>query len=351
MASLKSLISTHIKRGMSYTVQTYGHFRSRFAPVLILLLTVACSDNGPKDVDSNNELIWHSLGPFQGPIRTVYDSDETGILVGSTSALSRSLNNGSTWTLDSLNWWRVMTLGSSGRLWAVFENRLHLSNNAGYAWNPILSLGETSWDAVLAMGDSILLVGSTSALTAPLYCSQDLAETWVGITTGFAHPVESYNVRVWSLARTDNGQVFAGTTAGIYRSADTGLTWERSSNGFAEDQDDLSINVLSLGVDSQGILYAGSWIGVGVYRSMDSGNTWQYSGLDHVATVTMVSHPSGALLAGTNAGVYGTFDHGESWIYLGLEDLDVRAIFINGGGTILVGSQNHGGLRRANPNW
>lgn len=351
-------------RGMKRARETTKLAQTLLASVLLslpILATAGCSadssadsDDEPTGPDTSNQLTWESMeAPYQGQIHSVYISEQSGILVGTSSGLCRSLDDGETWVIDPEGGTcRLVTSTPGGQLWAVVNNLLHRSDDAGSSWDAVLTLGEKSWDAVVGIGDSIILVGSDSAIPAPVCRSNNLGGNWEEVITGFDHPVESYIVGVWSLLKISDNDVLAGTTAGIYKSVDAGLTWSRSSNGFATDQENLSIFVLSLGMDSEGTLYAGSWIGVGIYRSTDEGSTWEYSGLDHVATMFMVPHVSGPLLAGTSSGIYATFDHGDSWIYLGLDEMDIRGIaFDVSGTTIYAGGVHHGALWRAASNW
>ncbi|TAL66919.1 MAG: T9SS type A sorting domain-containing protein, partial [Bacteroidetes bacterium] len=119
-----------------------------------------------------------------------------------------------------------------------------------------------------------------------------------------------YCATVYSLAESNNGDMYAGVRDGIYKSTDLGISWKRV---FKVDKDNSSILI-----DREGIIYAG--FDQCFFRSTDNGQTWDslmtfvHSPFEVTSIVMNSKNEIFVALSGT--GIYKTTDKGNSWIKL-----------------------------------
>jgi photosystem II stability/assembly factor-like uncharacterized protein len=171
------------------------------------------------------------------------------IFVGSNLGISRSTDNGDSWTqVNPITGIRSLTINSSGHIFAA-------------------------WGAI--------------------YRSTDNGNTWTRL-----YPI-SGSISVYALAINSSGHIFAGTqfVDGILRSTDNGETWTPVNTGLTNR------NIYALTINSKGHIFAASYYD-GVFRSMDNGESWTpvNTGLTTRRSLSLAVNPSGYLFVGTGGG-------------------------------------------------
>lgn len=193
-------------------------------------------------------------------------------------------------------------------------------------------------------GDGGQLLAGT--IGSGLFLSTDRGLTWAATEGGLGRVI------VHSLARSDDGVVYAGGPSGIYSSDDAGASWRREEGAcalggvlslatapgavlagtaggvYVNDGAQTGWTLLTGGLGRQtiftiavdphdnGRFYAGCW-GNNILVSADRGATWapMHNGLETLSVHSLAVSPSrpGTMYAGTVEGVYCTNDGGASW--------------------------------------
>ncbi len=208
--------------------------------------------------------------------------DGTYILVGTSTGILRSADDGDTW--ESANG----TIPASGTNW-VF--RFRLVNEVLFA---VMSGNMNSGGGI--------------------YRSADHGTTWTSCNTGLSGSFS----RVRDLVSV-NGDLYCGLALNVYRSTDMGSTWTAMN-----DEGDTPVSVMALGVVGNRLLASVFDFGNILY-SDDQGVTWTEADCSSQGSVDSSIEPySGDLYALQYVEVHRSEDNGATWsIYHG--GLDTEA--------------------------
>src|SRR3989338_7692059 len=249
--------------------------------------------NGSKHLFSSTNLgdTWSrvtndSLIDHQPSNSLLVDNDDI-VYVGISEGVSRSTDNGVTWSYTAAS--------ASLTLACVTSARCEL-----YAYGPIGMLYRTQDSArtwtVSGTSQSHLVADSAGVLHAvndgdgAVYRSTNNGATWVhtnfGLGGTLVHGLTPHGSRMY--ASTSGG--------GVFRSTNGGISWLPTNAGVAVS--DVRDIVLVPG----GVLAAGTW-GGGVLLSTDNGDSWTAanSSLSDLFVRYLLALPSGRLIAVTHA--------------------------------------------------
>jgi photosystem II stability/assembly factor-like uncharacterized protein len=229
----------------------------------------------------------------------------TTLLLGTSSGVLRSTDNGSTWT--TLN----SGLINSGRIAPI-------SAMAGSSDNAMYALSQTSYQL------------------ATIYRLPSNATSWqtVGI-------LDSLTWSVRDMAVT-NSAIYLSAYDRIIRSTDNGSTWQLA---WVSSTTGNYVTVGSLASSGLTVFAATS---NGLLRSDNNGATWRSGGLENQSIARVIVSDS-TLIAATNSGqVFFSRDNGSTW--LGTDILGLGSNYINGlavGGSSVYASVGNSGVYRS----
>ncbi len=219
----------------------------------------------------------------------------------------------------------VLAAGGTGQCWRSTDN--------GSSWQ-----GFTQSSPVQAFIETSPGIFFAATLGSGVKRSSDAGATWLDSGNGLTDSV------VYSLERTSNGIVLAGTSTGIFRSTNGGLLWARTftTSGAVSDisatdgglcfavvqwgdvyrSTDAGVSwaalnaglcALAVEVDHLGFVFVGK-CGSGVSRSTDSGNSWSPTSLDY-GYITSLSEDSsvGIFVTDQGWGIHRSVDNGQTW--------------------------------------
>lgn len=196
-------------------------------------------------------------------------------------------------------------------------------------WQPVatdFAAGQIIW-TIAYDKDNNIMAGTWGG---KIYRSEDDGQTWSVINSDMT---VAY---IWSLAKGQGDQLFAGTERGIYRSDDNGKTWASAALDTCD--------IRSIVYGSDGTLYAGAW-GRGVYASNDNGTSWHTvnSGLSCLAIQSLSMNSASELYAATfGGGIYKSADKGQSWQQLNISYPHVWAVNAAPNGKVYAGTYGDG---------
>ncbi len=255
------------------------------------------------------------------------------VFVGSDRGVSRSTNQGLTWSLLDVGapWYGILVsslfVDSSTLFLGSPWEGVYASTDSGTTWiKKSNGLADSVVMAILA-DEGYLFAGTDGG---GIYRSTDNGNSWqsssVGLGAGDAQ-------RVYGLASA-GGVIVAGTRAGAYRSTDHGSTWSVAASGLS------SKDIASLGTCGTAFL-AGTY-GAGVYRSTDGGNNWQWSSTGWVSGNVRAFSTVGDVVFGGSYGdsvVYKSTDGGIQWSpsKTGVASKSIVGLAVDGT-TLLAGS-------------
>lgn len=302
---------------------------------------------------------WQRLNFRSGIVYTLGSYGST-VFVGTIGGLSRSTDNGETWTNTSngLGGARGYSLvAHSSYLFAGTTRGVFRSTDGGANWVQMNNgLGEYS---VLSMASSgqTLFAGTFNNGT---FISNDDGQSWLPSTNGIGY-YEAYQMLVVG------ANVYAACGGGVYRTSDQGRSWTELKRGSSSLLNSRSLAVVGstifAGTRSQGLYRLTSsdvWVladsglpredifamtgkdqyllagffGPGIYRSGNLGQTWAAVNQGFID-----SNVSGFATLGANVfasvrenGVYVTNDNGQNWRAMnkGITCLDAQALTVHG---------------------
>ncbi|MBI5196592.1 MAG: hypothetical protein HZB79_09040 [Deltaproteobacteria bacterium] len=189
--------------------------------------------------------------------------------------------------------------------------------------------------SVIEDADGAIFIGTEGG---GIYKTTDNGNTWLPASSGLANPF------VYSLAKTPDGSMFAGTKAGIFKSTNQGMNWileTGASKGHL---------VPFVSSNKEGKVYASIW-GSGVCKKID--NDWKLYSINDELHNTFVNGitftKDGAALAATEGGVYGLGKGENKWRFVGLLEYLVQSIVIDNSGHIYA-SVWGSGIQRSKDN-
>jgi hypothetical protein len=229
------------------------------------------------------------------------------VLLSSAQLYSQWVNVPNGLSTNKIFW----TLASSGNnVFAGNNNGVYISTNDGTSWS-LTSLDKPGFSL---LADGVNLYAGT---IHGVYLSTNNGNNWTQLV------VTTYSV--WGLAKNGDN-IFAGTNGnGVYRSTNNGQNWEQTS---------LSTNkvVSSMAVIENNV-FAGDWTSPTVWVSTDNGINWivTYLGGEYPRVVLSLAAKGSNIYAGTdNDGIFISSNNGLNWMKSGLNIASINSIIING---------------------
>lgn len=143
-----------------------------------------------------------------------------------------------------------------------------------------------------------------------VFRSTDGGASWLSRTTGLG------GARVYTLAVSSAGTVYAGTSRGVFKSTNRADTWTPASTGLGDLNHATS---MATSPAAPNTIYAGTQ--AGVFKSTDAGGTWASSGLTDVSfIIAIAADPADARTVYASAGYAGLYkstDGGATWFVAG----------------------------------
>jgi hypothetical protein len=268
----------------------------RTTAVAVLLLC-ACGGEGWKKTTA-------LPGTNPGCISLLLDGDV--IFVGHSQGLSKSTDDGATWSDSS--------------------NGLPHPGGASTGISPVEAL-LVDQDAILAGTDD------------GTYASMDNGATWVNANAGMPSDVSPYAfalVGTVALVGMNTGSHDSGRTGGVFRSPDQGVSWAQSSTGLS--QTDGAISFAQLG----GKVF--TCFGMTIASSTDKGQTWTISASPGMSNCLWLEQDGTNLYAATaSAGVFRSTD-GTNWTAAskGLPTGEIVSTLLFNAGKLYAGTDKSG---------
>jgi photosystem II stability/assembly factor-like uncharacterized protein len=238
---------------------------------------------------------------------------ETRILLGTVGAgLLQSQDGAASWTpvsgLNQNSILEVQVVANPGEAFYVGTAAgISRSTDEGTTWTSVSNGIPTNPPTPVA---SLLIPSGGAAFLAGtyhgLYRSTDSAGSWSPVTAGLPAQV------IYSLAGDPGSSdvVYAGTEEGVFKSTDGGANWSAANTGITGSL------VYDVAVVGGAVFAAGE---DGVFRSTDGGASWsELAGLPNAAAHAIAFDAAGSTLyAGTYAGVWESGDFGTTWTRVG----------------------------------
>ncbi len=209
-----------------------------------------------------------------------------------------STNNGTSWTLTSLNNQYVISFAVNGN--NIFAGTdgigVYLSTNNGTIWTQA-GLNSRSVPSLAVNGINIF-----AGTDYGVYLSTNNGTNWTLTSLQFTIG--------WSLA-VSGSNIFAGTqNNGVYLSTNNGTNWTQTSLN--------NQNVYSLAVNGNNIFAGTGYPGNGLYLSTNNGTTWTQTSLNNVSAFSLAVNGNnifaGIYLYNIYDGVMVSNDNGGNWI-------------------------------------
>ncbi len=205
--------------------------------------------------------------------------------------LFRSSDNGTSWT-QLTNGLVQMTqakiaFDSSGSIVLALSpqnlanHRFYRSSNNGDSWDQTSSVLTSNINSLAINSSNVLFAGTGSA---GIFASTDLGDTWTPMNKGLT------NLTISEIAISRTGQIFTSTYPdSIYKLNNNDTLWTKVNNGFAYDIEFDQMDNIYMGTEK------------GVLLSTNNGQNWTSLGLDsfHVSCLKFTS--TGYLIAGTDS--------------------------------------------------
>ena len=227
-----------------------------------------------------------------------------------------STDSGATWHNIDLNiddqqgWWESVIRTRDGSLLVGSHWGLYRSTNNAASWQKVDGPATIVHFALAQTQDSLLYdlrsYPGTSNDTGQLFSSSDDGVTWKSVS-----PKIPGRMNYIAVAPDGNAVTCDPYSMKLFRTKSG--TVEDHSNDINSPKDLIDEYMQSLGSDSAGILYAGTSFGVS--RSTDSGATWSDFSVPNGFVSSLMSHPSGLLLASSSwgGGLWHSKNNGVTW--------------------------------------
>ncbi|EMY77800.1 SH3 domain protein [Leptospira weilii serovar Ranarum str. ICFT] len=259
---------------------------------------VAATNNGSIFISTDKGKSWKKLVP-----------QALGTSIGKVNKLI--LVNKEIWVAASgENGGGVWKTANTGKSWAQFSTAQGLSSNDVY-------------DLAFQKDGSII-----TATEKGMSQTKDGGQTWTSNVNG-----EELNMKILSIAVSQDGKVFAGTTNGLYAFIESSgvfggakFSWNRIGKG----ESNMGDSIYSVGVTPSGEIFAGTELGVSKSNTKD---LKKWAGVGGKSVVNAIYMDSSRILIGTDNGLNISTDNGLSWVTYkkenGIASNRVDAISVN----------------------
>ncbi len=209
--------------------------------------------------------------------------------------------------------WSIAVDPVNGKIWAATENGVYISRDDGVTWE-LRGLSGKDVRSVIAVGEDHVWAATWG------YGVYELSQA-----TGYAFVERNDGLTftaVHALAKTSNGDIYAGTFGGgVMKLAGGSGTWETTNIPYNF--------VWTLGIDANDKIYAGTY-GDGVYVSSNAGANWTSlnDGLPNLYIYSIAVNTSNEVFASAWAsGVYKLNTNKDgNWSQLGLQGTKITSV-------------------------
>jgi len=257
---------------------------------------------------------------YGGTACSIIGTNTGTILVAKADKIYRSTDQGNNWMLVLTAWDDIICFGrnyTSNYLYAGritnsqhTQGGIYRSTDDGMSWI-FKGLDGRRVNNIFVNNDGTVFAACSSGDVnwGGIWKSTDNGNTWTESLSAL------YDV--FSIAKDDNGNLYAGTEdiestgwGALLKSEDNGQTWHRIGHFEGTSK------VRGVTIDHNGVIYAATGGGSYVYRSLDGGINWDQvlSGIDWWEIYPMVTNSINRVYLGTcGEGVYFTEDAGTTW--------------------------------------
>jgi photosystem II stability/assembly factor-like uncharacterized protein len=262
-------------------------------------------------VSLDDGLSWSSTGPEGAGVLSLAVAANGTIYAGTSGeGILLSVDGGVHWRAANEEtkgtFVPILQATSSGTVWALADNLVYSSADAGQTWRQEGPKGfEARSLAVDRLASETIYI---AGLDEGVAISQDEGGTWEILETDLPRT----DFICLGVDPADPRTAYLGTRgSGLFKTTDGGRIWVPSSKGVGNTV----VTALLQHPHRPQTLYAGTVHGV--YNSIDSGQSWTLiSGGEremYVQALAVDSLDSEIIYAGTDSGVYVSRDSGESW--------------------------------------
>ncbi|MBN8545883.1 MAG: choice-of-anchor A family protein [Ignavibacteria bacterium] len=239
---------------------------------------------------TGNNPNWVHVNPlvYSGAVWAIETHPNGTLLAGTVTGVYIGTNNGTAWTLSTLQYKDVRTIriDALGNVFAgTWGQGMYVSNNCGLTWT----------QSNTGLGTHLIVTGITvtanntvfvGTFDGGVFKSVDHGASWVSQTVGYNY--------IWAMASNSNGDIFAGTYGdGLYRSTNGGTSWTKTS--FP------GTYVYELRIDAADNVFGASYSG-GVFASTNNGNTWSSIGMGGFGLSSLLIVSNGSTPDGMGTG-------------------------------------------------
>ncbi len=239
---------------------------------------------------TGNDPNWVHVNPlvYSGAVWAIEVHPNGTILAGTVTGVYIGTNNGTAWTLSTLQYKdvRSIRIDALGNIFAgTWGQGMFVSNNSGLTWT----------QSNTGLGTHLIVTGITvtanntvfvGTFDGGVFKSVDHGANWVSQTVGYNY--------IWAMASNSNGDIFAGTYGdGLYRSTNGGTSWTKTS--FP------GTYVYELRIDAADNVFGASYSG-GVFASTNNGSTWSSIGMGGFGLSSLLIVSNGSTPDGMGTG-------------------------------------------------
>jgi photosystem II stability/assembly factor-like uncharacterized protein len=169
-------------------------------------------------------------------VRTVFETAEGTVLIGSSNSLFRSTNSGKTWKQLHVGNGRMKLVESNGVLLTTSKDGILRSTDDGENWDRVIGEGELGIAVERIDGGFAAIVYNPTTQTNSMHISLDNGKTWNAIGDGLQPSWGNSLMKKIGLVKSSSDilsikqvgkYLICGRSDGIFRSSDMGKTWKK----------------------------------------------------------------------------------------------------------------------------
>lgn len=162
-------------------------------------------------------------------IRTIFESADGAVFIGSDNGLYKSTDKGKTWKQVQNEGWVMDIVESEGVLIGTGQKGIMRSTDKGEHWEWVISEGGVGIDVERIQGGFAAIVYSSKSQSRKIYLSQDSGKNWKAIDDGLMPSVSTSSIK------QVGHHLLLGHPEGIFLSADMGKSWKRVYAGAPQN--------------------------------------------------------------------------------------------------------------------